>query len=151
MGNVASGNIAESVAIIGTIDPDAYGTGAQVTDVIDMLYWREVMFIVSVGDLGSSATADFAVASSANSDMSSSASLSGKAITQLTQAGSDSDKQAIVRVTSEEVGAAGHRYIRGTLTIGTAASDAAVIVVGTASRYAPVDAIDLASVDEIVH
>ena len=153
MANFAGGNIAENVAILATIDPDAYGTGTQTTDIIDMRYWREVMFIVTAGDLGASATLDFSVAASAASNMGSSSSISGKSITQFTQAGTDSDKQAIVRVTAEEVAAIGigHRYIQGTLTIGTAASDAAVIVLGVSARYQPVDAIDLASVDEIVH
>lgn len=146
----AGGNIAEDVAVLATIDPDAYGTGDQTTDVIDMRYWREVAFIVMAGTLGSSATVDFVVAGSAAVGMTSSATITGKSITQLTEAGTDSDKQAIVRVTSEEVAAQGFRYIQGTMTVGTATSDAGAVVIGWHARYNPANAFDLASVDEIV-
>lgn len=146
----AGGNIAEDVVVLATIDPDAYGTGDQTTDTIDMRYWREVLFIVMAGTLGSSATLDFVVAGSASSDMSSSATITGKSITQLTEAGTDSDKQALVRVTAEEVFAQGYRYIRGTMTVGTATSDAGAVVVGWHARYNPGNQFDLASVDEVV-
>lgn len=143
-------NISENVAVLATIDPDAYGTGDQTTDVIDMRYWREVMFVVMAGTLGSSATLDFVVAGSAVVGMTSSATITGKSITQLTEAGTDSDKQAIIRVSAEEVAAQGFRYIQGTLSVGTATSDAGVIAIGTHARYNPASDFDLASVDEIV-
>lgn len=150
MSNTALGNIAENVAVIGTIDPDAYGTGDQTTDVIDMRYWREVAFIVMAGTLGTSATVDFVVKGDTASGGSYTTTITGKSITQLTEAGTDSDKQAIVRVTAEEAAAQGYRYLRGTMSVGTATSDAGAIVIGTHQRYAPASGFDLASVDEIV-
>lgn len=143
-------NLAEDVAVLACIDPDAYATGDSTTDIIDMRYWSEVLFIVQVGTLGSSATADFVVAGSAASNMASSATVTGKSITQLTEAGTDSDKQSLVRVTAEEVMAQGYRYIQGTLTIGAATSDAGVIAIGAHARYNPATQFDLASVSEIV-
>jgi hypothetical protein len=140
--------LSEALAIVDCIDPDAYTTGAVNGDIIDMSKHRRVMFIVMAGTLGSSATIDFKVQGSAASNMGSAGDLTGKAITQLTEAGTDSDKQAVVEVTAEEVAAQGYRYIRGTLTVGTATSDAGVVAVAGFSRYSTLD--DLASVDEIV-
>ncbi len=140
--------LSEQLAVVACIDPDAYGTGAQSSDAIDMRYHRRVIFIVQVGTLGTNATVDFKVQECATSGGSYS-DLSGKSITQLTDAGTDDDKQAIVEVAAEEMGA-GMRYLKGVLTIGTAASDAGVIALADCTRYHPASDYDLASVDEIV-
>ena len=142
--------LSEALAIVACIDPDANGTGALESDVIDMRYHRRVMFIVQVGTMASTSTLDFKVQEGLESDMSDAADLSGKSITQLTQAGTDSDKQAIVEVTAEEVAAAGGRYIWGVMTIAAAASDSGMVAIADSSRFSPASEYDLASVDEIV-
>lgn len=151
MSNYAGGNILETVGVVATIDPDAYTAAAYTTDVIDMQNWREVVFIVQSGDLGASATLDFLVKGDTASGGSFSTTITGKTMTQYTQAGTDSDKQTLVRVTAEEAAAQGFRYIRGTMTVGTATSDCGVIALGMGCRYQPVENFDLASVDEMVH
>lgn len=142
--------LSERVGVVATVDPDAYGTGDQTTDVIDMKNVNRVMFVVMAGTLGTSATLDFLVKGDTASNGSFTTTITGKSITQLTEAGTDSDKQAIVEVTAEEVKAQGFRYIRGTLTIGAAASDAGVIAIASGLAYEPASDYDLASVDEIV-
>lgn len=140
----------ERIAVLGTIDPDAYTAAAYNTDVIDMQNWGRVLFIIQAGDLGSSATLDFLVKGDSASGGSFTTTVTGKTITQLTQAGSDSDKQVIVEVTAVEAKAQGFRYLRGTMTVGTATSDAGVIVLGVDPRFSPASNYDLASVDEII-
>lgn len=142
--------LSEALAVVDCIDPDAYTTGTQAGDLIDMKYHRRVIFIVMAGTLGSSATIDFKVRGSAASGFTSVVDLTGKAITQLTQASTDSDKQAIVEVTAEECAAQSVRYIKGLMTVGTATSDAGVVTLADFSRYSPASELDLASVDEIV-
>lgn len=142
--------LSEGIAVLSSIDPDAYAAGSYNGDVIDMKLVRRVLYIVSVGTLGSSATVDFLVKGDTTSGGSYTTTVTGKAITQLTQAGSDDDKQVLVEVTAEEVAAQGFRYIRDTLTVATAACDAGVVGLGGALRYAPASDYDLASVDEIV-
>lgn len=142
--------LSEQLAIIGTIDPDATAASTVSTDVIDMKHYRRVLFIVLAGELGSSATVDFEVNGDTASNGSFATAITGKAITQLTQAGTDSDKQVLVEVTAEEVAAQGFRYIRGDLTVGTATSDMAVVVLGSFLRYSDASQYDLASVDEII-
>ncbi len=145
-----SERLSEMLAVVDCIDPDAYTTGAVNGDVIDMKLHRRVMFVVMAGTLGSSATLDFAVYGDTASNGSFATKITGKEITQLTQAGTDSNKQAIVEVTAEEVAAQGYRYIRGTLTVTTATSDAGAIGLADFSRYGPASENDLSSVDEIV-
>lgn len=142
--------LSERLAVVATIDPDAYGTGDQSTDVIDMLEHRRIMFVVMLGDFASTGKADFVVYGDTASNGAFSTAITGKAITQLTQAGSDDNKQAIVEISSEEVQAQGKRYIKGTLTLTTAGADAGVIAIAGDSRYEPNNVFDLASVDEIV-
>lgn len=142
--------LSEQLAVVATIDPDAYTTGAQNSDIIDMQMHRRVAFIVMAGALGTNATLDFKVQAGAASNLSDAADMAGKAITQLTEAGTDSDKQAIVEVTAEEVAALGARYIRGVATLGAATSDYGAIALAGFSRYSTADEHDLASVDEII-
>ena len=84
----------------------------KTTDVIDMSQFRRILFIVQAGTIASTGKLDFAVYGDIAVGMSSPVLITGKSITQLTEAGTDSDKQAILEVTAEEV-AAQKRYIRG--------------------------------------
>lgn len=144
--------LSQELAVVACIDPDAYTTGTTVSDIIDMRYHKRVIFIVQAGTLGSSATVDFVVFADSAAAMGTESAMTGKVITQLTEAGTDSDKQAIVEVTAEEVAAhvAGGRYVRGKLVVLVATSDAGMIALADRSRYAPASDFDLASVDEIV-
>jgi hypothetical protein len=144
--------LSQELAVVACIDPDAYTTGTQTSDIIDMRYHKRVMFIVQVGDFGTNGTCSFTVFGDSAAAMGTEVALTGKSITQLTDAGTDDDKQAIVEVTAEELASqiVGGRYVRGKLVIGTATSDAGMIALADRLRYAPASVYDLASVDEIV-
>lgn len=137
----------EKLALVATIDPDSYAANTYYTDAIDMAYWERVMFTIVVGDMASGATVDFSVVEGTTTSPTT-AMDPAKAITQLTQAGTDADKQAIVEVSAEEMDPA-NRYLRGKLVVGTDACDVAVVAHAT-GRFHPASAFDLASVDEIV-
>jgi hypothetical protein len=139
----------QAVAVVACTDPDAYTTSTITDDIIDMMKFEQVMFVVMAGTLGSSATVDFQVYQSTASNMSPEVVISGAAITQLTEAGTDSDKQAVVVVKQSDL-TAGYRYIRGTLTVATATSDAGMLALGMYPTFGPASDYDLASVDEIV-
>jgi hypothetical protein len=144
--------LSEALAVVSCIDPDAYAASATPYsgDVIDMDDHNRVMFIVQVGTMAGTSTVDFGVYGDTSTAGSFTTLITGKSITQLTQAGTDSDKQAIVEVTAEEVKAQGERYLKGKLTVGTAASDCATIAIAGESRFTPASGLDLSSVDEIV-
>lgn len=142
--------LSERLAVVATVDPDAYGTGAQNTDAIDMLQHRRILFIILAGTIASTGKIDFAVYGDTAVGGAYATAITGKAITQLTEAGTDSDKQAMVEVSSDEVQAQGLRFIRGVMTLTTAGGDAGVVAVAGDSRYQPNSVFDLASVDEII-
>lgn len=142
--------LSEELAVVATIDPDAYGTGTQTSDWIDLSKFGEVLFIVQAGDIASTGKVDFQVHEATNGSGANAQLLTGKSITQLTQAGTDSDKQALVGVRAEEL-SAGYRYVAGKLVLTTAGADAAVIALAGDARYKPASDYDLASVDEIVN
>lgn len=139
----------QAVAVVATCDPDAITTDGDTTDIIDMSKFEQVMFVVMAGTLGSSATLDFQVYQSTASNMANPVVISGAAVTQLTEAGTDSDKQAVVVVKQPDL-TTGYRYIRGTLTVGTATSDAGMLALGFYPTFGPATDYDLTSVDEVV-
>ena len=143
----------ERLAIVEVIDPEAMTAGTTAGDAIDMSVHDQVMFIVMTGNLGASGTVDFQVKESSESG-GTYHKISGKSITQMTEATSTRyDSQAVVNVKASEL-AVDHRYIKGYLAIGTATSDVAVLALASNSRFS--DAVytttygDLASVVEIV-
>lgn len=142
----------EMCAIVGTIDPDAYGTGEELSDTVDMSKWGKLKAVVMVGTLGSSATIDAKLTQATASDGTTGLKdITNAAITQLTQAGSDSDKQVVIEISAEDLDTDnGYRYATLSVTVGTATSDAGAILLGFEPRYAPASDNDLASVDEIV-
>lgn len=146
------GNLSERLAIIGTIEPDVTTASTVTTDEIDMRKFERVMFIGLLGTLGTSATVDFSVKGGASSNPAShSTVITGSAITQLTQAGTDaSDKQFVVEVSAEQVAEQGLRYIEGSLVVGTATSDVGLVVLGLHKDYTPASDFDLASVAQII-
>lgn len=137
----------EEYSVVGIIDPDAYTAAAYLTAAIDMSLYADVMAIVMAGDLGTNATLDAKATDSATSG-GSYADISGKAITQLTEAGTDSNKQAIIHLRGSELNS-GKRYVKFSMTVGTATSDAGMIVLGR-PFVKPATLSDLTAVDEVV-
>ena len=134
--------------LVGTVDPQSASAGDYATDVIDMSKFQKVLFYILVGAMTTNGTLDFVVKGDTASGGSFTTTVTGKAITQLTKAGSDDNKQVVVEVTAEDVAQQSFRYIKGIVTTATAASLVAVAAVGVDARYAPAD--DLSSVDEVV-
>ena len=105
------------------------------------------MVIVLAGTLGSSGTLDAKIEEATDSSGTGAQDLTGKAITQLTQAGSDSDKQAAINLFATDL-RDGFTHFRLSMTIATASSDSAGLILGFDALQAP--AADLSSVDEVV-
>lgn len=146
---MSNAKLNERFAIVATVDPGSKTAAAYNTDWVAMQDIRRVNFIVMTGTLGSSATVDFKLQEATDSSGTSAADISGKSITQLTQAGTDDNKQATVEVNASEL-STGFTHVRGVLTVGTATSSVAVIALGGAVRFKPASDFDLSSVDEIV-
>lgn len=139
-------------AVVGVVDPDVSAAGAHSTGWIAAKDFGSFMAIAMAGTLGSTATFDAKLEQATDASGTSAKDITGKAITQLTQAGTDdSDKQAIINLRPDELDVTNSfTHFRLTVTVATATSDAAAIVLGLDPRYGPASDNDLASVAEIV-
>lgn len=141
----------ETVAVVGVIDPDAYAAGTYTTGWIAAKDFHRFLAIVKAGDLGVSATLNASLEQATDASGTGAKAITGKAITQFTQAGTDSNKQALINLRPDELDVAnGFDYFRLSMTVGVATSDAAGEVLGIHGRYGAASDNDAATVDEIV-
>lgn len=140
-------------AVVGVIDPDVTVASTVVSAWIaaaDFWLW---MAIIMAGTLGVSATLDAKLEQAQDSSGTGAKDITGKLITQLTQADTDDDKQAIINLAPEELdvnAATPFTHFRLSVTVAVATSDLSALVIGMAPRFGPANLRDLASVDEIV-
>lgn len=147
-------NLSERVAVVGYIAPDAYAAGTVLTNAIDMSKQERILAVVQAGDLGTNATLDFKFTGSDTSG-GTYADITGAAITQLTQAGTDSNKTVLLELKAESLAGTTVKFVKGSLTIATATSDAGVVVIGGDFKHDPASNNDIGAgtegaVDEIV-
>lgn len=141
----------ENVAISGVIDPDANAAGAITSTYVDMGKFESALAIILAGTLGTSGTLDAKLVQATDSSGTGVKDITGKAITQLTQAGTDSDKQALINVRAEDLDTDnGFNHVAIILTTATATSDSAAVLVGCNPRFSPASDNDVSTVDEIV-
>lgn len=124
------------VALVGTIDPDAYTAGATSSGWISAAGSESFMATVMAGTLGTSATLDAKLEQATDSGGTGVKDISGKAITQLTQAGGDSDKQSVINLKVAEMDAENSfTHFRLTMTVAVATSDAGAIIHSSIFRH----------------
>ena len=142
----------EAVGLVGTIDPDAQAAGAVSSDYVDASKFFNYQATILAGTLGASATVDAKLQQATDGSGTGLKDITGKAITQLTQASpDDSDKQAIINLNSSELDTDnGFTHFKLVLTVATATSDVGAIIQGLDPRYGPASDDNLASVAEIV-
>ncbi|MHA1572154.1 MAG: hypothetical protein ACTSWM_10050 [Alphaproteobacteria bacterium] len=138
-------------AVVGVIDPDANAAAAYSTVWIPMIDFEAIQAIIMAGTMATSSTLDAKLQQATSAAGAGAKDITGKAITQLTEAGTDSDKQAVINCRADELDVdGGFTHVRLTMTVAAAASDSAAIVLGHYPHYGPASDKDLASVDEIV-
>ena len=141
----------EIAAIVGAINPVSQGAGSVSSGWIDASKFHTYEAVVMAGVLGASATLDGKLEQATDGSGTGVKDITGKAITQLTKAGSDDNKQAIINLRPAELDLDnGFGYFRVTLTVATAASLVAATVLGVNAKSGFASANDAASVDEIV-
>jgi hypothetical protein len=141
----------DAVAVVGAIDPDVYTAATYTSGWIDMSAFGAIQAIVMAGTLGASATLDAKLEQASDSGGTGAKDITGKAIAQLTQAGTDSDKQAIINLFADELDINnGFNHARLSITVGTATSDAGAVVLGLYPVSGTAADNDAATVDEIV-
>lgn len=142
----------EIAAIVGVVDPDVTVASTVTTGWINAATFQNFIAIIQAGTLGTNATLDAKLQQASSSSGTGAKDITGKAITQLTEAGTDSDKQAIINVRGEELDLVnGFNHFRLSLTLGTATSDLAAMVIGLNARSGLASDNDASTVDEVVN
>lgn len=129
----------EQSVLLGVIDPDATAAGTVTTGWVSMADYGLMLATVFVGTLGTNATVDAKIEQATDSSGTGAKDVTGKAITQLTQAGSDdSDKQALINLNHGDLDVAnGFDHVRLSITVGTATSDVGGCISGVAPFAGP--------------
>lgn len=141
----------QRVALAGVIDPDAYAAGTYTTGWIAAAEAANFMALVSVGDMVATSTVNAKIEQATSAAGAGAKDLTGKAVTALTQAGTDDNKQAIINIRADDMDIANSfTHFRLSMTVATAASDAAGYVFAMDHRHGPANLRDLTSVDEVV-
>jgi len=106
---------------------------------LSMRDFHRAFFMLLVGDIVATGTVDFLLQQATDTAGTGAKAITGKAITQLTQAGGDSDDACGIELQMEELDVTGgFDCVRWVLTIGTAAAEVGVAVLkGEPSRFKP--------------
>lgn len=140
----------ERAAIVGVVDPDAYAAGSYTSDYFALKNFHRFMGIVLAGDLVASATLDAKFTVYTDGAGAGALDVPGAAMTQMTKAGSDDNKQAIVNFNVDAVaGNTRYTHARLTVTLGAAGGDVGAVVLGLDPRNAPASDSDATTVDSI--
>ncbi len=152
----------ETVAVLATIDPDAYAHGAQNSDFLDLGLFDRVMGVLMLGDVPTTTSVNFKLQQATTAAGAGVKDITGKAITQiLSSSPATSDKQAIINCRADELDIANSfRFVRAVATTADTnspadspvnTSDYGAVLLGFGARYEPASDSDLASVVEIVN
>lgn len=150
MGNL---NVLSSheVALVAKLDPVSQGAATVTSGWVAMADWWRLMAVLMVGAISTNGTVDAKLQQATDSSGTGAKDVTGKSITQLTQAGTDSNKQVVINCDHEDLDLEnGFDYVRLSVTVATAASLIAAAVFGFPARYGPASDGDVATVDEII-
>lgn len=140
----------ERAAVVAAIDPDAYGAGTVYSGYIALKNFERLMAIILAGDFVSTGKIDAKFVAYTDDQGNGAADVAGTSITQLTEAGTDSNKQAIINLNTDTLAGSGKTHVRLAMTLTTAGADSGAVVLGFDPKYAPASDSDASTVDEIV-
>ncbi len=137
--------------VAGSINPQS-ATTVKTTGWIDVAQFANLLAVISVGVISSTGTVDAKLQQATDNSGTGAKDITGKSITQLTQAGSNSNTQALINLKNDELDAnGGFRYVQLSVTPATAAALISANVLGFDPSYGPADTQAAASVVQIVN
>ena len=141
----------EDVALLAVLNPISQSAATVVTGWVSVANFQKFLAILDVGVMASTSTIDAKLRQATDSSGTSAKDITGKAITQLTQAGGNGNQQVMINLRSEDLdGTNGFTYFALSVTVGTAASLIAAQVLGLNPRYSPASASNPAAVVQVV-
>jgi len=145
-----SNRFSDRNAILSTIDPASISASTVLSGWVPVAKFHRIAAIIVTGALGSSATIDAKLRQATDGTGTGAKDITGKSITQLVKASHD-NKQAIIEVQADDLDTTnGFTHVALSLTVGTAASIAAAVLLGVNGRYLPASDFDDADVVQIV-
>lgn len=139
----------DRITLAAVIDPDNNAAAAYSTGWVSMSDFANIIAVLSVGVITASGTVDFKLQQATDSAGAGVKDITGKAITQLTQVGSDDNKQVEIECRSEELDVENNfTHVKAVLTTAVAAAYSSVSVFGLDAREQP--ATQAATVAEVI-
>jgi hypothetical protein len=138
----------ERAAVVGVINPDAYAANTYTSGYIALKDHSRFMAIILAGALVSNATLDAKLIAYTNASGGGATDIPGSAITQMTQAGTDDNKQAVINLNTDSLAGSAFTHFRLSVILGTAGADMGAVVLGFDPRHKP--AASATTVDEVV-
>lgn len=139
----------ERAALVGVIDPDAYTANTYTSGYISMAAFRRFLAAILVGDMGTGATLNAKLVGYTDGSGSGASDITGSAITALTQAGTDSNKQVLINLNTDSLAGSGLTHFRLSVTTAVEAVDFGAVIFGFDPLYGPASDSDATTVDEI--
>ncbi|WP_050629345.1 hypothetical protein [Bradyrhizobium viridifuturi] len=140
----------QRVSVVDSINPQS-AAAVVTTGWIDAGKFHNYMAVISVGALGAAATVDAKIQQATSVAGAGAKDIVGKAITQLTKAGADDNKQVLVNLKQEDLDINnGFGFFQVSVTPAVAASLVGCSVLGFDARYGFATDNDAATVDEVV-
>lgn len=142
----------QRAGVVGAIDPDLNTAGTVTTAWVDASKHERFLAVIMAGALGTNGALDAKIEQATSSTGAGVKDVTGKAITQLSQAGvDDSDRQALINLNADELDIDnGFTHIRLSMTVATASCDSAAVLLGFDPRFGPANLNDAASVAQVV-
>lgn len=138
----------DRATVVATIDPSSQAAGAATSDWVSMADFHSIEAIILAGALGASATVDAKLQQATDASGTGAKDISGKSITQLTKAGTDDNKQAVLNCYAGDLDAANDfTHVALVITVATAACLTAAVILGHDAAVQPATA--LSTVDSI--
>lgn len=140
----------EQAAVLGVIAPSSQAAGALTTAWVNAANFQKFVALVQTGVLGAAATVDAKFQQAQDSAGTGAKNITGKALTQIVKASGD-NVQAEINLDAQDLDVeGGFGFIQVSVTVGTAASQTAALLLGVNSRFAPASDFNAASVVQVV-
>jgi hypothetical protein len=140
----------QRVSVVGVINPQS-ANAVQTSPWIDATTFHNYMAVLQVGAIGAAATVDAKVQQATSAAGAGAKDVPGRAITQLTKAAADDNKQVLINLKQEDLDFnGGFKWFQLSMTPAVAATLIGATVLGFDPRYDFASDNDAASVKDLV-
>jgi len=141
----------EQLSVLATLDPSNQAVGAANTGWVPLSGHLCLLALLQTGALATGATVDAKLQQAQDASGTGAKDVVGKAITQLTQAASGANRQALINLRAEELDVNnGFAYVRLVVTVAAAAANTSAQLLGVNPRLASADLANQAAVAQVV-